>query len=337
MALLSKGNIFAIAKEATFNTAPTFADGDVVEVTGDTSLSPNVDTVQRNVIKNSFLGQPSIATKETGSGTVGVELIPEDSGTDLNGDAVLEAALGIKSGPAADNGAFIGYSDAGTTTANEVYRAKSGETGTATLYTLSKPADTVVSLAIKQFVGGSADDVITYTGVVPNSTTFNFPVADIATVSFDVGASGFATTTGETLLTGVPVTGAPFVGKSVTFTVDGVSYCAKDLSFTVSNTITDIECLTGSGIGNKVPTAKEVTGSITLTFEDFAELDKLKNNTDAKIYLEMTSGAKKFAIYLPKVRYTSLSLADADGLIDQQIEFAAFDNADGDAILVASL
>jgi len=195
MALLSKGNVFAIAKETTFNTAPTFVDGDVTEVTGDTNLTPNVDTVQRNVIKNSFLGQPSIATKETGSGTVGVELIPEDTGTDLNGDVVLEAAMGIKEDAGLGTGAFIGYSDAGTTTGNEIYRATGGDTGTGTLYTLSKPSDAVTSLAIKQFVGGSGDDVITYTGIIPNSTGFKFPVADIATVSFDVGASGFSTST----------------------------------------------------------------------------------------------------------------------------------------------
>lgn len=338
MALQSKGTIYAVAKEVTFNTAPTFVDADVMEMTTDTSLSPSVDSIERKAVSNSFISAPSIAVKEYGSGSISVELIPENTGTDMNGDVILDVALGIKEDPALGTGAFIGYSDAGVTPANMIYEADVADTGTATLYKLAKPTTTPQSLAVQQFVGGSGDDVVTYTGVVPNSVTIAIPTADIATISFDVGAAGFATSTGETPLVGTALTESPYVGKNATFTIDGTEYCATDVSLTISNTVTDVECLTTQGIGEKVVVSKAVTGSMSFTFEDFSELDKLKNNTDGELYVEMTSGAHQFAIYLPKIRYTSVDVGDTDGLVTNSIEFAAFnDDTTGEAILVAHL
>ncbi len=49
----------------------------------------------------------------------------------------------------------------------------------------------------------------------------------------------------------------------------------------------------------------------------------------------MTSGAHKFAIYLPKVRYTSVGIEDDDGILVNKIEFEAYENIDGEAIYVA--
>lgn len=336
MALRSKGNIYQVKKESTFNVEPTFADTDVIEVTADTSLAPNVDKVDRKTICNSFVNLPSLAIKETGSGSVGVELIPESavSGEPIKGDVIIETALGIKSPAGSDTGCFIGYSDAGSTVADMIYEAKSGDTGTGTLYKLSRPSTPALSLSIRHFVGGSGDDVITYTGIVPNSVVFNFPVADIATVSIDLGASGFNTSTGVAVPTFTCGIQTPYVGKNAVFKVAGTTYEAKDVSITISNTVKDVEALTGSGISEKIVTEKVITGSLTITFENFDELTKLKNNTDAEIYLQIASGSRKFAIYLPKVRYSSVGISDSDGLIEQTIEFGAFNNTDGEAILV---
>ena len=52
MALLSKGNIFAIVEEVTFNTAPAFVDTDTQDVTSDTNLAPNVDSIERDRVGN---------------------------------------------------------------------------------------------------------------------------------------------------------------------------------------------------------------------------------------------------------------------------------------------
>ena len=47
--------------------------------------------------------------------------------------------MGIVEAPGIGTGAFIGYSDAGTTPADMIYEADTGDTGTATFYKLNKP------------------------------------------------------------------------------------------------------------------------------------------------------------------------------------------------------
>lgn len=337
----SNSAVYAVIKEGTFNAGGTFTDTDVVEATSDTSMKPEGDSIERKAIKNSFLSQPKMAGKIYGSGTFGVELIPVGGASiDLNGADLLEVALGVRADAGLDAGAFIGYSDAGTTPANMIFPAGSGDTGTAVLYTLSKPCGSQPSLAIKQMLGCDAGDSqsITFTGIVPTSVKFDFPVADVATVSFDVGASGYATTSGETILSGTAISENPYVGKNATFTVDDTAYEAKDLSFTVENTVTDREAITSSGISSKAVTKKVIKGSLSVTFENYDELNKFKNNTDAAVYLEMDSGTHKFAIYFPRARYTSVAIEDADGILENKIEFEAYEDAtSGEAIYVAHM
>ena len=336
----SNSAVYAVIKEATFNAGGTFTNTDVVEATSDTSMKPEGDSIERKAVKNSFLSQPKMAGKIYGSGTFGVELIPENLSGDLNGADLLEVALGIRSAKGLAAGAFIGYSDAGITSAKEIYAAKTGETGTAHLYKLAKPCGSQPSLSIKQMLGCTVGDSqsITFKGIVPSSVKFDFPVADVATISFDVGASDYTTASGETLLVGTALTENPYVGKNATFTVDNIAYEAKDLSFTIENTVTDREAITSSGIASKAVTKKMVKGSLSVTFENYNELAKFKNNTDASIYLEMVSGTHKFAIYFPRARYTGVSIEDADGILENKIEFEAYEDALlGEAIYVAHM
>jgi len=334
----SKGAVYAVILEATFNSGGTFTDSDVVEVTSDTNLKPEVDSIERKAVCSSFISQPKLAGKEYGSGTLGVELIPEASSGDLHGSAVLQVALGIREVPGTGTGAIIGASDASGTAADMIYEVQAGEDGTAYLYKLNKPCGTQESLAIKQMLGCDTADsqTLLFTGVVPNSVTFDFPVADIATISFDIGAAGFETASGETLLNGLCLDTNPYVGKNAKFTVDGVSYEAKDLQFSIENTVSDREAITSAGITDKAITAKLVKGSLTINFENWNELNKFKNNTDAQIYLEMGSGAHKFAIYIPRARYTSVGVEDDDGILVNKIEFEATeDSTTGETILIA--
>jgi hypothetical protein len=334
----SKGAVYAVIKEPAFNQGGTFTDDDVIEVTSDTSLKPEVDSIERKAVCSSFVAQPKLAGKEYGSGTIGVELIPEAVGTGIHGEVVLEVALGEKEEPGTGSGAIIGASDATGTPANMIYEVADGEDGTATLYKLNKPCGTQDSLAIKMMLGCDTTDSqsLVFTGVVPNSVTFDFPVADIATVSFDVGAAGFSTASGETLLNGLCLDTNPYVGKNAVFTVDDVSYEAKDLQFSIENTVSDREAITSAGITNKAVTGKVIKGSLTINFEGWDELNKFKNNADAAIYLEMSSGSHKFAIYIPRARYTSVGIEDDDGILVNKIEFEATeDSATGEAILVA--
>ncbi len=341
MSYRSTSAIYAVIKEATFNGGGTFTDNDVVEVTSDTALKPEIDAIERKAVSNSFISSPKLPGKESGSGTFAVELIPVGgTSNDINGSAVLEVALGTREDAGSDTGCIIGASDAAGTPADMIYEVTTGETGTAILYKLNKPCGGQDSLAVKQFLGCDTTDseIITYTGIVPNSVTFDFPVADIATVSFDTGAAGFNTTSNETILNPVFISANPYVGKNAKFTVDSTSYEAKDLQFSIENTVSDREALTSSGITSKVITSKMVKGSLTVTFENYDELNKFKNSTDAAVYLQMdsTDGTNnyEFAIYLPRVRYTSVSIEDDDGVLANKIEFEGYQDAAGEAILI---
>jgi hypothetical protein len=337
----SNSAVYAIIKESTFNTGGTFLTANVVEVTSDTSMKPEGDSIERKAVKNSFVSQPKMAGKIFGSGSCGVELIPLGGASkDLNGSALLEVALGVVEAPGLASGAFIGFSDAGTTPAKQIFEAGAAQTGTATLYKLAKPCGGQPSLAIKQFLGCDTGDsqTITYTGVVPSSVKFDFPVADVASITFDVGAAGYSTAAGETILSGTSLTENPYVGKNATFTIGGTDYEAKDLSFTIENTVVDREAITSAGITAKAITKKMIKGSLSIVFSDYSELNKFKNNTDAAVYLEMTSGTHKFAIWFPRTRYTAVSIENADGILENKIEFEAYEDAVlGEAVYVAHM
>jgi hypothetical protein len=335
----SNSAVYAIIKESTFNTGGTFLSANVVEVTSDTAMKPEGDSIERKAIKNSFVSQPKMAGKIFGSGKCGVELIPLGGASkDLNGSALLEVALGIVEVPGLAAGGFIGFSDNGVTPAKQIYEAGATQTGLATLYKLAKPCGSQPSLSIKQFLGCNTSDsqTITYTGVVPSSVKFDFPVANVASITFDVGASGYSTASGEAILSGTVIVENPYIGKNATFTISGTAYEAKDLSFTIENTIVDREAITSSGITAKAITKKMIKGSLAVVFSDYSELTKFKNNTDAAIYLEMVSGTHKFAIWFPRARYTAVSIENADGILENKIEFEAYeDSVLGEAIYVA--
>ena len=213
----------------------------------------------------------------------------------------------------------------------------SSNTGDAFLYKLNKACGSQDSLAIKMMLGCSAADSqsLLFKGLVPNSVKFDFPVADVATLSFDIGASSFETNSGETLLVAPSLTTDPYVGKNAAFKVGNTVYEAKGVEYTVTNTVSDRESLTGSGIDSKAVTKKEIKGSLTITFENWDELNKFKDNTNASIYVELESGASIFATYFPLVRYSSVDISDDSGIFANKIEFIAYENASGDAIYVA--
>jgi hypothetical protein len=329
MAYKSIGILYAIIKEATFNQGGTFTDSDTVAVTSDTNLKPEVDTIERKAKSNSFVKLPALAGKEKGSGTLGMELVRKSDGT-IAGDVVLEVALGIKE-PAGDGTGAIIDSDN-----HKITEVDSGTTGTATLYKLNKPCGTQDSIAVKEMLGCETADSqsLTLKGIVPNSVDFDFATADIATISFDLGASSFDTASGETLLASPEILD-PIVGKNAVFTVDGTTYTAKNLKYTVSNTVSDREAITSSGIDSKEVTAKEIKGSFTIDFEGWAELNKFKDNADAEIYLELETGGKKFAVYIPKAKYSSVGIDDDDGVLVNNIEFMAGLDDNNEAIYVA--
>ena len=337
----SKLAVYAVILESTFGGGGVFTDADVIEATADTSMKPEVDSIERKGVCFSFVPKQKLAGKQHGSGTFGVELIPAVDGKGVSGGKILRVALGVEEAPGDGTGAFIGYSDAGATPAFEIYEAKPGETGTAYLYKLNEPCADQESLALKQIYGCDTTDSqsLTFTGVIPNNVKLDFPVADICTLTFDIGAANFITASGEDVLTSQCASQIPYVGRNAKFTVDDVTYEAKDVSITVENTVSDRDGITTAGIVDKVITQKVIKGSFKVTFRNWDELDRLKNNYQGKLYLELASDGNKFAVFMPAVNWTSVGVEDDDGVLVNSIEFEATvpngDAYEGAPILIA--
>lgn len=346
MGFTTNSAIYAAEIETTFNeafnTGSVYDAASVLEITSDTNVKPEISSIERKAVTNSYIAMSKIAGKESGAGTLAFELIPRKSDADLMGASVLEVCMGEREAPTATSGALIGQDSTGAAaksiSAYKYDNATNTNTPDAFLYTLGKPCGTTKSMSLLQVFGCTgSQQAVGYTGIVPNSVTFNFPVADVATVSFDVGASGFeVNVTVPAGVNGVNnLTETPYVGKNAVFTVDNVTYEAKDLSFTIENTVSDREALTSQGITSKEITKKLVKGSLTVTFQDYTELTKFKNNTAAQVYLEMTSGTAKFAIWIPKAVYSGVSIDDDNGILVNKIEFEAELDTNGEAIYIA--
>ena len=437
MAYKTLSTMYQVAKETEFNKGAVFTEADVVEVTSDSSLKPEIDNIERKTINHSYITSPSLSGKEYGSGTLAFELLPNYDGTNpatLMGESVLEVALGEVSPAGTGTGCVIRSSafnqvegtvtadagntgdgtltfypeyadedtiqteiwtvecvdattagaeewsvtgsisglntlhsftgkyyyngiisfqiEAGTTAfivgdkftiditenvAPEIYSVtNAGNTSEGSLFKLNRPCGGEQSLAAKVMYGCDDTDsrALTLKGLVPNNVKFTFPVADICTVSFDIGASSFETEQNITLPSYSATEGLPYVGKNAYFIVDDMVKEAKDIEITIENKVSDREAITSSGIAQKVVTSKNIKGSFTITFTDWAELNTFKNNGMGKVFLELKQvlsttndldSALKFAVYAPYIKYSSVAVEDDDGVLVNKIEFEAYE------------
>ena len=430
---------YYVKKEEVFGQSGTFTTYDRVEVTTDTAFKPEIASIERKIVDCTFLNKPALAGKETGSGTLGFELIPQGNGsTDLVGNDALEVCLGVREDAGNGTGGVIrssaehqveytvtadsnnsgdgtlnwtGYnedkvktetwtitctdaSNAGAeiwsvegsesgsqpsaTTGEEydnniikfiiksgdksfdtgdkftidvtsnvacmIYEVVENETGDAVLYKLGSPCGSQSSLAVMAVYGCDSTDnkALILQGIVPESCEIKIPTADIATLSFSLQGTSFKTAEN----TDIPRCetsdyAIPYVGKNAVFTIDSVEKEAKDVSITISNTIADIESIVTAGVAGKTVTRKEIKGTFTVTFTDWGELNKFKNNGFGKLFIELktedTDGNEhKFAIWLPKISYTSVSVEDDNGILVNKIEFQGFvEPSLGEAIYIA--
>lgn len=334
MALLQKGTIFTIDVETTIGAGQSgaWANGDVVSLNEDSSMTPATESIERNVLSGSFLACPSLAGNESVSGSLNTEFgITAITGTEagkLKGHALYLAGFGKYVEQAAD------VDTVGKTISIEADPVVN-PTG-FDLYHLSKPTDTRTTLCVREIIGGNGDTVLDYKGVVVDSIAFNLSSGQIITASVSVSGIGYSTATGQTVLTNLGCGANPFVVKSAKMSVAGTEIAAMDVSLTLNNTNTDRMAISSTGISDKVTTAKAVELSYTLDMVDVAAYAKLKNNDVASIFIELTNGTENAYFYLPKVNYKEISKNNDSGVITLQISSSAYPDAAGEAIYLAT-
>lgn len=317
MAIKSRSQVIAAKLETTFNVAESLTSADTIEVNDSSNVDVSIETKERKVIRDSLLDMAPIPIRESSKAAINVEVAPSGTADDLIGDPFFEAGMGVKSPAGSGTGAFIGYSDAGVTPADMIYMAQSGDTGTAVAYTLAGTTAQTKSLTVKEFIG--ADKSVLTTGNVVSSIKIALPTADVATVAFDMEGCSFTVNESDTKLAPACTNALPYLGKSAKYVFDGVSMNATDVNIDIANTVYNVEAITSAGYSAKAITGAKIDVSFKLLFEDYSLLSKFQNSADGSLYVELDSGANKFAVYIPTLRITNFSKSDNGGVLEQQI------------------
>lgn len=329
MSFLSKGRSFAVAKETAFGEGTTvFANSNYVDYTaGD--MSADVESINRDVVRNSLLAVESVLGQETSSGSLTVELSGDDTINGVNGDLLYENGLGIKipktvgttitSGTSATvftvtsaTGLTIGQALKVSMVGGAEYVTITDIVGTTitvspalsgtpagseaivglTSYIIARPDTDIDSLAVREHLKSTAGAEINYnySGCMISDVSLDFPVGGISTAAFTIGGAGFATETGASSITLPCTTRTPVVGKNAILEVDGIELEAQDVSIKIGTDITDIKAITSDGISNKVATGKNISVSFKVEYTGVDNLVRLQAGTKGTLMLQLKDG-----------------------------------------------
>lgn len=348
MAYLNKGTLWGIKKESSFGNSETVAyPADVIELI-DPSMDGSIDEIKRSIVKNSLVPAESLLGKETSSGTLKLEVTSTVTGK-LNGDVLYESAMGVKIPAVASLTLTLPSAGTNTITVNtgkgSTYQVGQGlkvttaggteyvtvtgilgdvlsiapalTTGAVSAvqgllsYRLATPSTPTVSFNVEEYLASdSAQIKYKYLGVVANSMSLEFPLADIIKASFSVGGAGFSATT-SAAINSTCFDLKPHIAKNIQFLYGGTAYDVNELTVNVDNEIYDSQALTKAGIGKKIVTGKNtVGGSFTIDYDGLALFDKYKARTFGElIFSTTTSEGKKFGGYAPKVALKNVNKA----------------------------
>lgn len=333
MSVLNTGTIIGVAEELTIGAgkATAWLDADVVNGLGeDSGMTPAVESLERANFNGSYLNCKALTGNESTSGNLNLELaILPIAGTEagrLNGHLIYKNGLGFYAEDAADVSV-----DTISIEADPVLNPTGYD-----LYRLSLPTETVKTLAVKEYIGGTGETILNK-GCVVDSLSFDFSAGQIVKVSNSLSGVAFTPTSGETPLA-KPTCGAdPFVTKSIGFKVDGVTVHASNLKLDINNENVDRQYVTSSGVGAKITVKKSISLSYTLDFVNTSFYTALRNNTEAEIFIDLINTAgDKVKIYLPKVSYSQAELGNDGGIKTVSITSGALGDASGHAIYIAT-
>ena len=346
MAYLDKATQWGIKKESAFGNAETLSyPADVVELI-DPSMDGSIDEIERGIVKNSLVKAETLLGKETSSGTLAVEVTSTVTGK-LNGDVLYESAMGVRIAPVAlltlttpsagtstitvniGKGADykVGQGLKVTTAGGPKYVTITGIMGdvlsiapdisggsvTAILgllsYRLATPSTPTVSFNVEEYLASDASYIkYKYLGVVANSMSLEFPLADILKASFSVGGAGFSANT-TSASNSVCFDYKPHIAKNIQFLYGDLAYDVNELTINVENEVYDSETLTSQGINKKIVTGKStVGGKFVVDYDGLSLFNKYKARTfGALVFSTATSEGKRFGGYAPKVALKNVS------------------------------
>jgi hypothetical protein len=190
-------------------------------------------------------------------------------------------------------------------------------------FTIARPDTPAVSLAVKEYIENATSKIAyTYHGVVATDMALEFPLANIVKATFTLAGAGFDVASGVSDEVRQCFDLSPYIAKNMTFTYDGTSYDASDLTMNVASDIVDIEAVTTDGLTNKVVTGKSnVGGSFTLEYSGVDLFNTYQNGTDGELFGTVSNATTTFGFYAPKVILTNAAKSIDAGLYRENIEY----------------
>lgn len=165
------------------------------------------------------------------------------------------------------------------------------------------------------------------TGMVADTMSMSFDTGSILTGSF--GFIGQASNIGTTQIAGATDTGTTTTDvmnavsnlQNIEFDDTDTTACLVNMTLDTTGNLRAQNCignLAAVGVGTG---RQEITGSITLFFEDITEYNKFLNNTEFKLSFRLQDGSgNAYVVTLPKVKYEGMTM-NAGGL-DGEVELS---------------
>ena len=332
MAILNLGTVIAVAKETAIGVPVTnWADNMVVSLNDGSGLTPSSEVLERNLLAGSYIKCASLSGTQSASGNLDTEIgVQTVSGTEagkLKAHLIWEACLGTY----IEQGADCSVPNKVGIEADPILNPTGYD-----LYKLSKPDEPSITLAVREYLGGT-NKVLETRGVVVTSLAINLASGQIATASASVDGIDYAMPSGQTPLNNLGCGANPFVVKLAKFIYKGVSVDAQDVTVTINNEITDRSYIQGNGISAKVVVAKSVEVSYNIDLVDLSAYDDLRNNTKGALYIELVNGSEEMKIYIPEMSYTAVDKSVDGGILTLGITGQATESASlPEAILIAT-
>ena len=333
MAILNLGTVIAVAKETAIGVPVTnWTDNHVISLNDGSGLTPSSEVLSRTLLNGSYISCPSLSGTQSASGNLDTEIgVQTVSGTEagkLKAHLIWEACLGTY----VEQGADCSVPNTVGIEPDPILNPTGYD-----LYKLSKPDEPSITLAVREYLGGT-DKVLETRGCVVTSLAINLSSGQIATAAASVDGVDYAMpNVGGTILNNLGCGANPFVVKLAKFIYKGVSVDAQDVTITINNEVTDRSYIQGNGISAKVIVAKSVEVSYNIDLVNLSAYDDLRNNTRGALYVELVNGSEEMKIYIPEMSYTAVDKSVDGGILTLGITGQATESALlPEAILIAT-
>jgi hypothetical protein len=290
---------------------------DRILLQGDSSISTDIATIERDNINGSYFSCPSLSGSESTSGS-------------LNSELAISPIIGTEKGQASSHlllkNALGKYVQGGANVSGTTISEVAVDTGAYDLYRPARIGEAIGRLALRAVHGGSDLNIVDCGGVVVNTASLTLTAGELATLSYDIGGTNFFLREGDTVAsTSLGCGGTPFVIKKAVFSLsDGTVIKASDVTITFGNDITDRGFLQDSGVFNKDKVNQD-------------DLKKFKGNESISLYIKLVnSNGNEFHISYPSLQYTAVGGGDDNGILTDDITLRANVDANGNALYIAT-